>query len=138
MPKSRAKLQPWQIFHASYKALGMQVMMAIWGKSHNRIIYAYGQDPAVTEKRVRNPIEKLREMFAELALIGRGSVARAAIDYLQAALDDDCEPAEIAGLQSTIEAEILRDYSAVGKLQELIEAGADPAAVRQALSGRPG
>lgn len=131
MPNRRAKLHPWQVFHAANKTLSPGVIAKIFGKANVRTAYLYGQDPDFTEQRCKNPLEAIHLMLRQLDLVGRGDVAHCAIAYLQTALEDDYLPA-VKDLQPTMADEILQDYSAVGRLQELINDGAGLDDVEQA------
>lgn len=132
MPKCSAKLQPWQVFHAAIKTLSAGVLASIFGKANIRTVYLYGADPDFTEQRCKNPLEALHLMFRKMDEVGRGDVARCAIDYLLTAIDD-LDPLAVSELKPTIDAEVLQDYAAVANLQKLIAEQADPAAVKLAL-----
>ena len=120
MPNGKKILQPWQVFHAANKHFTPGAIAKIFGKANIRTAYLYGQDPAYTEKRCKNPLEAMHMMFSRLDEIGRGDVARAGIAYLQTAIEPN-EHEAVADLQPTLQEEILADYSAVAALQRGIE-----------------
>lgn len=62
--------------------------MHVLGKKNARTIRLYSQDPAFTEDRSKDPLEALHIIFAEADEIGRGDLARKAIDYLATAIGD--------------------------------------------------
>lgn len=123
MPKCPAKLQPWQVFHAAIKTLSAGVIASIFGKANIRTVYLYGQNPAHTEQRCKNPLEAMHMMFAEMDARGRGDVAHCAIDYLRTALEDVAGLEAVKELKATICEEILEDYIAVGRMQAAIQNG---------------
>lgn len=133
MPKCPARLQPWQVFHAAIKTLSAGVLASIFGKANIRTVYLYGADPDFTEQRCKNPLEALHLMFRKMDEVGRGDVARCAIDYLSTAIDDLGQLEPVGELKKTIDAEVLQDYAAVANLRKLIDEQADPAAVKLAL-----
>lgn len=116
-------MQPWQVFHAANKYLRPENVARIFNKE-KRSAYNWGQDPAFTEHRCRNPLEHLYSLFEKMDAAGIGYVARSAIRYLQTAIEDDVALEDIKEPLSTITEEILADYSAVAKLQQAIEAEA--------------
>ena len=129
MPISPNKLQSWQIFHAARKHLGVERLVAMFGKKNARSIYTWAADPACTEERCKDPLEALHAMLSELDTIGRGDVARSALAYLATALDGEHEEPAVAEIRPTIEAEVLADYQSVAALQSAIEAGMSIATV---------
>ena len=118
MPKN---FESWQFWHAARKLLGDSYLLRVLGKRNARTIRMYGQDPRFTDDRCRDPLEHLRIILNDLALIGRGDIARAAIAYLSSALDDDHEEAAVHDVLPTIQEEVLADYSAVARLQKAVE-----------------
>lgn len=120
MTKKGAKLQSWQIFHAANKHLTPGVIATIFGKSNVRSAYSYGQDPAVTQHRCKDPIEAVRMMLERLDEVGRGDVAKAAIAYMATAIEEEYL-APVEDLQPTLELEMLKDFGAVASLQNAIE-----------------
>ena len=124
MPK---KLETWQIWHALKKALGETFLMAVMGKKNARTIRLYSQDPRTTEDRCKDPLEALHIIFSEADLIGRGDLARKAIDYLHTSLDDDggYDATEASGLLPTMAEEKLAYYVKLAAFQKAIEDGAD-------------
>lgn len=122
MPKKFNKLQSWQIFKIAIKHLTPGALAHIFGKANVRTVYLYAADPDFTEKRCKDPIEAIHMMFSLLDEIGRGDAARAGLAYLQTAIDDS-HPQAVEELQSTVEKELLKDFSAVTELQRAIEIG---------------
>lgn len=119
MPK---KLETWQIWHALKKTLGEPLLMHVLGKKNARTIRLYSQDPKYTEDRSKDPLEYLHIIFSEADEIGRGDLARKAIDYLQSAVGDhsyDLVPA--TQLLPTLDAEKLADWQAVASFQRAID-----------------
>jgi len=124
MSYGEGKMQPWQVFHAARKILGANIVARIFNREV-RSAHNWAQDPARTECRCKSPLELLHTLFERLDAAGVGYVARAGIEYLSTALDPDVRVDEIKEPLSTIQEEILADYSAVSMLQQGIEAGAD-------------
>lgn len=123
MPKH---LQTWQIWHGFKKHLGESLLMQVLGKKNARTIRLYSQDPRFTEDRCKDPLESLHIIFSEADEIGRGDLARKAIDYLLTAIGDhnyDLTPA--SQLLPTMDAEKLADYQKVAAFQKAIDDGAD-------------
>ena len=117
-------MQPWQVFHAANKYLRPENVARIFNKE-KRSAYNWGQDPAFTEHRCRNPLEHLHSLFEKMDAAGIGYVARSGIRYLETAIEDDVDLEDIKDPLPTIHEEILADYSAVARLQQAIEAGSD-------------
>lgn len=115
-------MQPWQVFHSARKYIGAENVARIFNKE-KRSAYNWGQDPAYTEHRCKNPLELLHALFVKMDDVGIGYVARAAIRYLESAVDDDTELEDIRCTLPTISEEILADYGAVAALQQAIDAG---------------
>ncbi|NDY41273.1 hypothetical protein G3N55_00210 [Dissulfurirhabdus thermomarina] len=111
----------WHFWRGARKALRPERLAVLWGRGA-RVIYFYGQPPG-SPGRNRDPLERLHALFQELDICGRGDICRAAIQYLQSALDD-VDPACPADLKPTMEAEVLADYAAVAAFQAAVEAGA--------------
>lgn len=123
MPKEtrQLKLQSWQFFAAARKHLGPQAVTAIFGKRNARTAYMWGQDPAYTVDRSRDPLEALWHVMSELDTIGRGDVARAAVAYLCSALEEMSDVCHaVQELQPTLHEELLADYGSVAELQRAI------------------
>ena len=125
MTKDTPKLETWQIFKVARKTLGPKMLVNIYGRRNARSAYDWSQDPAYTVQRVkRNPLECDHLMLSMLVERGREDVARAAIQYLETALEQDIHPDAIHDLKPTMDAEILADFKAVAALQEAIEENA--------------
>lgn len=122
MTQDQSKMQPWQAFHASRKAIGAAAVARIFNRSI-RAAHDWAQDPATTQVRCKSPLELLHTLFERLDAVGFGYVARSAISYLETALDPEVEVAPITVLKETIDMEILEDYGAVADFQKSIEAG---------------
>ena len=122
MPKG---FQSWQFWSAAKKTLGESRLLLILGRRNGRTIRMYSADPRYTQERCRDPLEHLHIILQELDTFGRGDIARLAIEYLSAAVDDHHCPSA-TDLQPTMELEVLMDYQAVGDLQRAIAAGAAP------------
>lgn len=120
MSKELAKMQPWQVFQAARKYLGAEVVARIFNREI-RSAHSWAQDPAYTQSRCRSPLELLYTLFERMDAIGLGYAARAAIRYLESAVDQTAEAGEIREPLPTIQEEILADYSAVAALQATIE-----------------
>jgi hypothetical protein len=117
------KMQPWQVFHAAIKAVGADNVARVFNRE-KRSAYNWGQDPACTEVRCKSPLELLHTLFERLDAMGYGYVCRAAIRYLESAIDQDAVSSDLVALKPTVQEEILADYTAVAALQLAIECGA--------------
>jgi hypothetical protein len=124
MSERNAKMQPWQVFQAARKYLGAHNVARIFNREV-RSAHNWAQDPAHTECRCKSPLELLHTLFERMDAVGIGYAARAAIDYLATAVDPAVQVGGIKPPLPTIQEEILADYSAVARLQQAIEAGAD-------------
>lgn len=123
MPKY---LETWQIWHALKKTLGESFLMQVMGKSNARTIRMYSQDPRTTDDRSKDPIEALHIIFSEADMIGRGDLARKAIEYLLTAVGESTYDATaVAGLLPTMAEEKLADYQKLAEFQQAIDEGAD-------------
>lgn len=124
MSNEKAKMQPWQVFQAARKHLGAERVARIFNREV-RSAHNWAQDPVYTQCRCKTPLELLRNLFVEMDTVGRGDVAREAINYLAGAVDPVVDAAEIKMTLPTIQQEILADYSKVAALQHGIEDGLD-------------
>lgn len=117
-------MQPWQVFHAARKYLGPDSVARIFNKE-KRSAYSWGQDPDYTEHRCKSPLELLHVLFARMDDVGVGYVARAAIRYLETAVEADVlfDSGQKLETMPTITEEVLADYSAVASLQLAIDEG---------------
>ena len=132
MTKEKADLQTWQIFHVARRTLGPGAVANIFGRRNARSAYDWAADPAFTVQRVkRDPLQALHLMFSRLVDYGRQDVVKAAIDFLASALDDSTV-CSIEELKPTLAEEILADFSAVAKLQDIIDEQASADSVREA------
>lgn len=122
-------MQPWQVFHAASKYLRPENVARIFNKE-KRSAYNWGQDPAFTEHRCRNPLELLHSLFERMDAAGIGYVARAGIRYLETAIEDEIDLEDIKEPLPTITEEVLADYGAVAALQRAIDNGATIEEVR--------
>lgn len=122
-------MQPWQVFQAARKYIGADVVAKIFNRE-KRSAYNWGQDPAYTECRCKSPLELLHTLFERMDAVGIGYVARAAIRYLETALDSDVDPGDLREPLADIDQEILADFRAVAELQRCIEQGCNADEVR--------
>ncbi len=122
MSINEAKMQPWQVFHAARKYLGVDEAARIFNRE-KRSAYSWAQDPAYTECRCKSPLELLHTLFERMDTVGIGYVARAAIRYLETAIDAEVDMDEIVATRPTLAEEILADYSSVAALQDAINRG---------------
>lgn len=129
MSSDEQRLQPWQVFHAANHYLRAEAVARIFNREV-RSAYNWGQDPAYTEHRCRNPLELLHTLFGKMADIGLGYVARAAIRYLESAITHDAAAPAVVEPKATITEEVLADFVAVGELQRVINSGAPMHTVR--------
>lgn len=88
-----------------------------------RSAHDWAQDPTCTEVRCKSPLELLHALFERMDAIGYGYAARAAIRYLETALDHEVVVDPVPMVKATMEQEVLADYAAVAALQRAIEAG---------------
>lgn len=120
MSYDAGKMQPWQVFQAARKCLGVNNVARIFGKEI-RSAHNWAQDPACTQLRCRSPLELLHTLFERMDAAGFGYVARAGIEYLSTAIDPAVQVDGIKEPLPTIQEEILADYTAVSMLQHAIE-----------------
>ena len=120
MRNGMAKFEAWQVFAASFKALGRAKVAVCLGVTESTA-YQYGANPTTTgEKRCRNPLERLHSLLYELDMWGRGDVCRDAINYLRTAFED-AEPRPVVELKPTMSEEELADYQEVSAIHSAIE-----------------
>jgi len=122
MTEQQPKMQPWQVFHGARKAMGAAVVARIFNRSI-RSAHDWAQDPTCTEVRCKSPLELLHTLFERMDAVGYGYAARAAIRYLETALEQDVVVGVVPLVKDTMEQEVLADYAAVASLQRAIEAG---------------
>ena len=128
MSDESPKMQPWQVFHAAKKHLGVEAVARIFNKE-KRSAYNWAGDPACTEVRCKSPLELLHTLFERMDAAGCGYMARAAIRYLETALDDT-DPPLVREPLPTVQDELLADYAALAEFQRAIHAGMDMDAVQ--------
>jgi len=123
-------MQAWQAFHAANKYIGPDNVARIFNRE-KRSAYSWGQDPDYTKHRCKSPLEHLHSLFGKMDDAGIGYIARAAIHYLETAIDADIDAdVDIVDTLPTITEEILADYTAVAALQQAIDTGADLCTVK--------
>lgn len=133
MSKENVKMQPWQVFHLANRYLGPAAVARVFNRE-KRSAYNWGQDPLCTEHRCASPLELMHTLLSRMCDVGLGYVARAAIRYLQTAVDEIDGSECIKEPLPTIHEEILADYSAVSELQRAIEAGLSPKTIKLLLA----
>ncbi len=122
MRKEEKIFQPWQLFKASIKALGLEQVAKCMGKCSSTV-YEYGKDPDTTgDKRCRNPLERIHTLLSELDAFGRVDVCRSTIAYLRTAFEE-AEPSPVVEIKSTMSEEVLADSQSIAALQAAIERG---------------
>lgn len=129
MSKEKVKMLPWQVFHLANRYLGPVVVARVFNRE-KRSAYSWGQDPLCTEHRCASPLELVHMLFSRMCDVGLGYVVRAAIRYLQTAVDDIEDDECIKEPLPTIHEEILADYSIVGEVQRAIEASLNPRTIK--------
>lgn len=122
MTQETGKMQPWQVFHAGIRTLGVNMVARIFNRKI-RSAYDWAQDPSYTECRCKSPLELLHTYFERLADSGREYVVEAAIQYLRTSIDHGERSCPIVEPLPTMNEEILADYSAVATLQQAIGCG---------------
>jgi len=123
MTKENPGLQTWQIWQVARKYLGVKTLCRLYGVKA-RTIYDYAQNPSSTEQRTqKDPLQRLHYLLTQLDDLGFGQYARAAIVYLQTALEDGGHHGPVIEPMDSINEEILLDYKLVAKLQEAIDNG---------------
>lgn len=120
MRNGKMKFEAWQVFAASFKAIGRAKVAACLGVTESTA-YQYGANPNTTgDKRCRNPLERMHSLLNELDTWGRADVCRDAINYLRSAFEE-ADPKPVVELKATMNDELLADYQAVATLQRAIE-----------------
>lgn len=130
MTTNEIKMQPWQVFAAAIKGLTAERVARIFNKQI-RSAYNWGQDPAFTEERCRNPLELLHSLFNNMDAVGFGWAARAGIRYLETAVDPEVRVDAVQQLLPTIQEELLADYRCLAEFQRAIEGGRPVAEVHE-------
>jgi len=74
-------IESWQIYHVALKKLPSGTLQRIYRRSC-RLVHYWAADPRYVDETKRNPIDRIRQMLAELDTAGYGDYARAAIDYM--------------------------------------------------------
>ena len=122
----------WQFWNGAKQTLSESGVCAIWGRRNARLIRWYCQNPAYSEDRPRDPLERLFLLFKELVIMGRADLVKMVLKRLSMALDEKLahELFELDDIKPTINQEILCDYRAISELQDAIEDGESPETVR--------
>lgn len=131
MTDNRQKMQPWQVFNAARKYLGANKVALIFNRQP-RSAHDWAQDPTCTEQRCKSPLELLHALFLHMDTAGLGYVVRAAIQYLETAVDPEVEMPDFIPLPANcLSEEVLKDYSAVAAMQTAIENQEEPELISQ-------
>lgn len=125
-----SKMQPWQVFHIARKYLGADVVAKVFNKE-KRSAYSWAQNPDYTSHRCRSPLELLHSLFVRMDDQGLGYAVRAAINYLQTALDGGELGGEVVEPLATMGEEQLADYKCLAEFQAAIDHGAPAAEVKR-------
>ena len=115
------ELQSWQVFQAARKYIGVENVARIFNRKV-RSAYSWAQNPAYTEHRCKNPLDTLHALFTELDARGMAYVVKDALNFLSSSIDD-VEAFECKEPLSTMNEEILADYSAIATLKAAIDDG---------------
>lgn len=86
-------VESWQIYHVALKKLPAGTLQRIYRRSC-RLINYWAADPRYADETKLNPIDRTRELLAELDTAGYGDYARAAIDYMAAPLGGEFSASE--------------------------------------------
>lgn len=74
-------IESWQIYHVAIKKLPAGTLQKIYRRS-SRLASYWAADPRYADETKKNPIDRTRQLLAELDTAGYGDYARAAIDYM--------------------------------------------------------
>ena len=126
------RLKSWQVWNALRKNVGAGKIAVLFGVDIRSIEdYAVDpDDPMVTCKCKRDPLERLYVLFTWADDIGLGQYVRAAVDYLYSSLDNSDNPG-VKAVLSSIELEMLEDFPALVKYHEATKNGEEIAVVKQ-------
>ncbi len=120
MRKIRQIFQTWQLWNATLKTLGADILAALLGVNKS-MAYEYAKNPNTTgPKRCRDKAEQMHAVLSELAFWGREDVCRGFVDYFRSAYED-VTPNPVGELKPTMNEEILADYQSVASLQAAID-----------------
>ncbi|HBA84900.1 MAG TPA: hypothetical protein DCZ95_12470 [Verrucomicrobia bacterium] len=76
----------WRIFHVAKKVLPKGILQQIYTRSA-RLIDSWSADPRFCEVTARNPLDRMKILFAELSMAGRDAEVIAALDWLSEVVD---------------------------------------------------
>jgi hypothetical protein len=74
-------MKSWQIFNYAQKLLTPAFLQKHYTRSYS-LIQKWAADPCTNSATADNPIDRITAMLAELDMVGRPDVARAAIDLM--------------------------------------------------------
>ena len=74
-------IESWQIYHVAIKKLPAGTLQKIYRRS-SRLANYWAADPRYADETKKNPIDRTRQLLAELDTAGYGDYSRAAIDYM--------------------------------------------------------
>jgi len=113
-------IESWQIYHVALKKLPAGALQRIYRRSC-RLVNYWAADPRYADETKRNPLDRIRQMLADLDTAGYGDYARAAIDYLAAPLGGEfCEINTQRSDKNCVDGEVADCMVALGKLADEI------------------
>ena len=113
-------IESWQIYHVALKKLPAGTLQRIYRRSC-RLVNYWAADPRCVDENKRNPIDRIRQMLAELDTAGYGDYSRAAIDYIAEPLGGEfATKSKAQSDKGTIDGETSDCMIALGKLADEI------------------
>jgi len=113
-------VESWQIYNVALKRLPAGTLQRIYRRSC-RLVHYWAADPRYADETKRNPLDRIRQMLAELETAGYGDYARAAIDYLSQPLGGEfVAHGAVVSDKGTVDGEAADCMVAMGKLADEI------------------
>jgi hypothetical protein len=113
-------IESWQIYDVAQKYLPTGTLQRIYRRSC-RLIYYWAADPRFANETKRNPIDRTRQLLAELKRAGYSDEAEAAIDFMAEPLGGEFAAKETAKSDKrNVDGETADCMVALGKLADEI------------------
>ncbi len=113
-------IESWQIYNVSLKKLPAGTLQRIYRRSC-RLVNYWAADPRYVDENKRNPLDRIRQMLAELDTAGYGDYSRAAIDYIATPLGGEfAEKSAAKSDKGSVDGETSDCMIAMGKLADEI------------------
>ena len=111
-------IESWQIYHVALKKLPAGTLQRIYRRSC-RLCHYWAADPRYADETKKNPLDRTRQLLAELDTAGYGDYARAAVDYVAEPLGGEfAETSAAKSDKGCVDGETSDCLIALGKLAD--------------------